>query len=107
MLSVLIDPLEEFFVSTGCDGTVSIWNLIGNNKQVKSWDDVFPSSNDILTSKTLCRPSWKPDGSMLAVPHKGEVIFYSRNGWTETQRFKVSEKKVISNTIFTYFCIRR
>jgi chromosome transmission fidelity protein 4 len=90
VLSVLVDPLEEYFISSGCDGCVCIWNLT-TGKQVKSWNSVFPSSNDIMTSKTLCRPSWKGDGNVLAIPQNNNVILYSRNHWKEETKLKTSE----------------
>lgn len=97
VLSVVIDPLEEFFVSSGCDGCVYVWTM-SSGKQVKSWDGVFPSSNDILTSKTLCRPSWKGDGSMVAIPQQNTVILYSRGGWTEDKILNTSGTNKVSVT---------
>lgn len=93
ILSVRIDPKEEHFVSTACDGSVCIWNLEG--KQVKAWDGVFPSSNDISISKTLCRPSWIGDGKLIAIPIKNEVKLYSSSGWKEVKVLKSSQENKV------------
>jgi chromosome transmission fidelity protein 4 len=87
VLSVVIDPLEEFVVSSACDGSACIWTLGG--KQLQRWDRLFPTSNDISTSSTLCRPSWHPtEGKFLAVPVKDQVNVYFRDGWGQSRSFK-------------------
>jgi len=93
VLAVVIDPKEEFVASSACDGTVCIWTL--NGKQVKNWDRIFPSSNDIMTSPTLCRPSWNPSGKFLAVPQKDHVIIYSRDTWEQARVLKSSQAEKV------------
>ena len=39
-------------------------------------------ANDVATSKSLCRLSWKPHGGkVLAVPVESEVKIYERLTW--------------------------
>jgi WD40 repeat protein len=86
VLSVCISNDDEFVISTGCDGCVCIWDLTG--KQVKSWDGVFQPSNDISTSKTLCRPSWSSNGKILAVPQQNTIDLFSVGDWKELKTLK-------------------
>ncbi|CAG7825087.1 unnamed protein product [Allacma fusca] len=92
VLSVAVDPLKEFIVSSGCDGHVCIWSFDNPNQLVKKWTQVFPTSNDITTSPTLCRMAWHPLlGKQLAVPEKDKIKLYRRETWEEAQSLSSSK----------------
>lgn len=84
LLSVTIDPLKEFIATSGCDGHVCIWSFSKPQTLVKKWSQVFPASNDITTSTTLCRMAWYPSaGKHLAIPFKDKVFICSKGDWEE------------------------
>jgi len=94
VLSVAIDPNEEYVVSVGCDGCAYVWTMTG--KQLHVWDKLFPSSNDISNSSILCRPSWHPqDGKFIAIPGHQQVIAYARGTWNQNRVFKSSSVSFI------------
>ncbi|XP_022092960.1 WD repeat and HMG-box DNA-binding protein 1-like [Acanthaster planci] len=83
VLSVAIDPKNEYIASSSCDGTLKIWNIAD-----QSWEksvSLIPKCSDVSLSKTLCRLSWKPQsGEFLAVPIEKEVQIYERDSWDVT-----------------------
>ncbi|KAK6618989.1 hypothetical protein RUM44_003370 [Polyplax serrata] len=86
VLSVSIDPLDEFLVSTSCDGTSKIWEL-KFGAVVKTFSEVVPVKNDFYKAIVLGHCAWKPQsGSFLAVPKGLELFIYRRHTWEENYR---------------------
>lgn len=99
VLSVALDPLKRYLASSGCDGNVCIWSLSEEGKPVhmeKKMENVFPSSNDISTSQTLCRMSWEANGKLLAIPEEDHVALYARDSWAKLKVLKPKSSKQVS-----------
>lgn len=81
ILSVSIDPLRKYLVSSSCDGCVFLWN-IETKKIEHKWPALLPKSNDFNNSKTLCRICWEPQiGKFMAIPCEYSVQIYRRGQW--------------------------
>ncbi|XP_050438249.1 WD repeat and HMG-box DNA-binding protein 1 [Adelges cooleyi] len=97
ILSVKIDPLCEFLVSSSCDGSVKIWNM-QNTNVVHEWANVIASSNAFQHSKVKCTPLWEPkDGNLLAIPFGKEVKFFQRDVWRElftVHDYRLSDQEI-------------
>ena len=79
--SVAIDPKGKYVASSGCDGTVKIWD-VETYACLKTIDNVVPKCNDFTLAKHLARLSFSPKtGAFLAVPHTKEVKLYNRDKW--------------------------
>jgi len=93
VLSISLDPLMKYFASSGCDGTVNVWSLNSEAPSVaKSWENVFPKSNDISLTLSLCRMQWSPQGAkFLAIPEDNKIVLYSRGNWTRIQAFQCKD----------------
>lgn len=82
VLSVALDPKEEFLASSSCDGTVKIWK-IDDQKVVKSLN-ILSKCSDVSLSKTLCRLCWeKQKGDFLYIPVEKEIQIIERNTWNK------------------------
>ncbi|CAH3160505.1 unnamed protein product [Porites lobata] len=80
VLSVTIDPKNQYLASSSCDGTVKIWKL-EDQTSVTSLS-ILPKVNDARISKTLCRLAWQPgSGKYVAVPVDKAVKVYERESW--------------------------
>ncbi|XP_073683158.1 WD repeat and HMG-box DNA-binding protein 1 [Garra rufa] len=81
ILSVALDPSDEFLASSSCDGSVTVWS-IESQTQVAQWT-VLQKSSDVSNAKSLCRLAWQPrSGKLLAVPVDMTIQLYDRNTWT-------------------------
>ncbi|XP_028837844.1 WD repeat and HMG-box DNA-binding protein 1 isoform X2 [Denticeps clupeoides] len=80
VLSVALDPKDEFLASSSCDGSVAVWR-IDEQARVTSWN-VLQKSSDVINSKSLCRLAWQPSGKLLAVPVGLAVQLYERDSWS-------------------------
>ncbi|XP_043118097.1 WD repeat and HMG-box DNA-binding protein 1 isoform X2 [Puntigrus tetrazona] len=81
VLSVALDPSDEFLASSSCDGSVTVWS-IESQTQVAQWK-ILQKSSDVSNAKSLCRLAWQPrSGKLLAVPVDLTVQLYDRNTWT-------------------------
>uniref|UniRef100_A0A8C1IY41 WD repeat and HMG-box DNA-binding protein 1 n=1 Tax=Cyprinus carpio TaxID=7962 RepID=A0A8C1IY41_CYPCA len=70
ILSVALDPSDEFLASSSCDGSVAVCRFYYNGKHVHN-------------AKSLCRLAWQPrSGKLLAVPVDLTIQLYDRNTWT-------------------------
>lgn len=82
VLSVALDPKEEFIASSSCDGTIRIWK-ISDQKIVKSFN-LLPKCSDSSLSKTLCRLCWENQkGDVLYIPLEKEIQVIERNSWNK------------------------
>uniref|UniRef100_A0A9J8CEV7 WD repeat and HMG-box DNA-binding protein 1 n=1 Tax=Cyprinus carpio carpio TaxID=630221 RepID=A0A9J8CEV7_CYPCA len=73
ILSVALDPSDEFLASSSCDGSVAV-RFYYNGKH---------KSSDVSNAKSLCRLAWQPrSGKLLAVPVDLTIQLYDRNTWT-------------------------
>ncbi|XP_006818558.1 WD repeat and HMG-box DNA-binding protein 1-like [Saccoglossus kowalevskii] len=80
ILSVSLDPKEEYVASSSCDGTVKVWKIKDQNCE-KSLS-LLPKCSDISISKTLCRISWQSiSGKYLAIPVEQQIQIYERDTW--------------------------
>ncbi|XP_053408161.1 WD repeat and HMG-box DNA-binding protein 1-like isoform X2 [Mercenaria mercenaria] len=80
ILSVALDPKEEFLASSSCDGTVRIWKM-SDRSQIQSFT-LIPKCSDASLSKTMCRMCWEPEnGKILYVPVQKEIHMYERETW--------------------------
>lgn len=80
VLSVTIDPKDQYVASSCCDGTVKIWKL--EDQSCLTTLSILPKVNDAKISKTLCRLSWQPvSGKYVAVPVDKAVKIYERDSW--------------------------
>ncbi|XP_060913030.1 WD repeat and HMG-box DNA-binding protein 1 [Labrus mixtus] len=80
VLSVTLDPKDEFLASASCDGSVVVWN-IEQQTQLISWP-LLQKTNDVSNAKSLCRLAWQPGtGKVLAVPVETKVQLYERGSW--------------------------
>lgn len=83
VLSVTMDPKDQYVASSSCDGTVKIWNL--DDQTCKTTLSILPRVNDTRISKTLCRLAWQPgSGKYVAVPVEKTVKVYERDTWKNT-----------------------
>ncbi|XP_056123194.1 WD repeat and HMG-box DNA-binding protein 1 [Rhinichthys klamathensis goyatoka] len=81
VLSVALDPSDEFLASSSCDGSVTVWS-IESQTQVAQWK-VLQKSSDVSNAKSLCRLAWQPrSGKLLAVPVDLTIQLYDKNTWT-------------------------
>ncbi|KAK3588743.1 hypothetical protein CHS0354_024221 [Potamilus streckersoni] len=85
ILSLALDPKEEFLASSSCDGSVRIWSM-SDQKQIHSWS-LLPKSNDVSLSKTLCRLCWDSTGQHLFIPVDKEIHIYERSTWKKVESF--------------------
>ncbi|KAL4237943.1 WD repeat and HMG-box DNA binding-domain containing protein 1 [Mactra antiquata] len=86
VLSVALDPKEEFLASASCDGSVRLWKM-SDRSQITSLS-VLPKCSDVSLSKTLCRMCWEPEeGKVLYVPVNKEIHVYERETWSKTSTF--------------------
>lgn len=66
VLSVALDPSDEFLASSSCDGSVTVWS-IESQTQVAQWK-ILQKSSDVSNAKSLCRLAWQPpSGKVLAI----------------------------------------
>lgn len=80
VLSVTLDPKDQYLASSSCDGSVIVWN-IDDQSPVTRWT-VLQKTNDISTTKSLCRLAFQPTtGKFLAVPVDSQVHLYERGSW--------------------------
>nr|CAB3267679.1 WD repeat and HMG-box DNA-binding protein 1-like [Phallusia mammillata] len=87
ILSVSLDPMDEYLASMSCDGTMKVWNL-SNQESVTSISVVKPS-NDVGNSESMGKICWRPaTGEDIAVPVADGVAIYSRITWQCAQSFK-------------------
>uniref|UniRef100_G3PZ35 WD repeat and HMG-box DNA-binding protein 1 n=1 Tax=Gasterosteus aculeatus aculeatus TaxID=481459 RepID=G3PZ35_GASAC len=78
VLSVTLDPKDDFLASASCDGSVAVWN-IEEQSQLIRWP-LLQKTNDVSNAKSLCRLAWQPAGA-LAVPVETKVHLYARGSW--------------------------
>ncbi|XP_077942026.1 WD repeat and HMG-box DNA-binding protein 1 [Gasterosteus aculeatus] len=80
VLSVTLDPKDDFLASASCDGSVAVWN-IEEQSQLIRWP-LLQKTNDVSNAKSLCRLAWQPAGAKaLAVPVETKVHLYARGSW--------------------------
>ncbi|XP_078314086.1 WD repeat and HMG-box DNA-binding protein 1-like [Crassostrea virginica] len=89
VLSVALDPKQEFLASSSCDGSVQIWKL-ENKEKVKKFQ-ILPKVGDVSLTKSLCRLCWEKNGQFLYVPVENEIQIYDRNSWTTCGSFQNSQ----------------
>ncbi|OWF52969.1 WD repeat and HMG-box DNA-binding protein 1-like isoform X2 [Mizuhopecten yessoensis] len=89
VLSVALDPKEEFVASSSCDGTVRIWQH-NDHSQVTSMN-ILPKTNDVSLSKTMCRLCWDLKGENLFVPVEKEIHIYVRSSWKKAGTFQAED----------------
>ncbi|VDN36952.1 unnamed protein product [Cylicostephanus goldi] len=88
ILCVAIDPSEQVYAVACCDGTVSIYNLLDNEK-LSTHEHMFSAFGDLNVESARHAMSWSKDGSELYVPSQGSVKVIKRDGWTlGTDSFK-------------------
>ena len=80
ILDVCFDPIEKYFLSSSCDGTIRFWSL-RNQLNIKTLTNMHPKSNDFSNSKTFSKCAWHKDGNLIALPAFKEVQFYERELW--------------------------
>ncbi|XP_026098358.1 WD repeat and HMG-box DNA-binding protein 1 [Carassius auratus] len=81
VLSVALDPSDEFLASSSCDGSVTVWS-IESQTQVAQWK-ILQKSSDVSNAKSLCRLAWQPrSGKLLAVPVDLTIQLYDKKTWT-------------------------
>ena len=80
ILDVCFDPLEKYFLSSSCDGSIRFWSL-RNQLNIKTITNMHPKSNDFSNSKTFSKSAWHKDGNLIALPTFKEVHFYERELW--------------------------
>ncbi|XP_062579490.1 WD repeat and HMG-box DNA-binding protein 1-like, partial [Saccostrea cucullata] len=89
VLSVVLDPKEEFLASASCDGSVLIWKL-ENREKVKNLQ-ILPKVSDVSLTKGWCRLCWEKNGKFLYVPMEKEIHIYDRGTWTKTGSLQDSQ----------------
>ncbi|XP_068235136.1 WD repeat and HMG-box DNA-binding protein 1 [Palaemon carinicauda] len=102
VLSVAIDPKGEYVASSSCDGSVRVWmqKLL---PVIASWA-ILPKTNNVSTSRTLCRLSWSKDGRFLCVPIDQEIRFYERDSWEIKHRLTDSSIKQTISVVAVSKC---
>ncbi|XP_052767188.1 WD repeat and HMG-box DNA-binding protein 1-like [Mya arenaria] len=86
VLSIALDPKEEFLASSSCDGTVRVWKMEDRSQVVSL--PVLPKCSDTSLSRTVCRMCWEPDrGQFLYVPVEKEVRALKRGDWSPAYTF--------------------
>ncbi|XP_078484229.1 WD repeat and HMG-box DNA binding protein 1 [Ciona intestinalis] len=84
ILSVAVDPMDEYLASSSCDGNLKIWTL-KDAKCVKTLQ-IIGRSNDVGNSQTLSKISWRPvTGEDIAVPTETGVKIFNRVTWVLLQ----------------------
>lgn len=95
VLSIAIDPLLNYFASSGCDGNLHVWTLSSGHKLpllAKTWENVIRKSADISISESLCRIRWIPKtGAGLAVPLDNRIMVYRRDDWSSVKCYECDE----------------
>ncbi|XP_048732901.2 WD repeat and HMG-box DNA-binding protein 1-like [Ostrea edulis] len=81
VLSLALDPKEEYLASSSCDGCVNVWS-VENQEKVKKLQ-ILPKFSDVSLTKGLCRLCWQKDGKFLYVPMETEIQIYERASWTK------------------------
>ncbi|XP_074651576.1 WD repeat and HMG-box DNA-binding protein 1-like [Tubulanus polymorphus] len=101
ILSIALDPKEEYLASSSCDGTVKVWRL-ADQSCLKTMH-LLPKYSDISLSKGLCRMDWEPkSGRYLAIPTDKEIRLYERDTWDNLRFYAdTSIKTEISITTFS------
>ncbi|RNA00757.1 WD repeat and HMG-box DNA-binding 1 isoform X1 [Brachionus plicatilis] len=89
ILSVVFDPLEKYFASSSCDGSVKFWS-ISNLTNCKTLANLHPKSNDFADSPTWAKLAWHKDAGLIAIPSHKDVHFYERETWI--LKFKINLK---------------
>uniref|UniRef100_A0A1I7XL31 Mcl1_mid domain-containing protein n=1 Tax=Heterorhabditis bacteriophora TaxID=37862 RepID=A0A1I7XL31_HETBA len=80
VLCVKIDPKDEVFAVTCCDGSLSLFHL-QNNTRIVYLEKLFPSFAGIDADNPRHQITWSKDGQSLFVPVQGEVKILIRDGW--------------------------
>lgn len=103
MLSVAIDPLRQYLASSSCDGSVWLWS-VQSQRVAHSWHCLFPASNDVHNSTSLCRLAWQPPGGqLLALPRPHSVEVYGRAEWhSPRHRLQHARLQAISIVAFSH-----
>lgn len=102
ILSLALDPLKMFIISSSCDGSIGCWS-IESHCLAFNWMNVHDKSNDFDNSSTMARPAWQPKaGEVLALPRGGAVELYKRAQWTAPFR-KVSHPRLIGTVSIVTF----
>uniref|UniRef100_A0A673FJR3 WD repeat and HMG-box DNA-binding protein 1 n=1 Tax=Sinocyclocheilus rhinocerous TaxID=307959 RepID=A0A673FJR3_9TELE len=98
VLSVALDPSDEFLASSSCDGSVTVWS-IESQTQVAQWK-ILQKSSDVSNAKSLCRLAWQPrSGKLLAIPVDLTIQLYDRNTWTHVTNLSDSFSSQVVNVV--------
>lgn len=89
ILSVLFDPLEKYFASSSCDGSVKFWS-VSNLTNSKTLSNLHSKSNDFIDSPSWAKLAWHKDGGLIAIPSQKDINFYERETWI--LKFKINLK---------------
>ncbi|KAJ6217957.1 hypothetical protein RDWZM_009114 [Blomia tropicalis] len=83
ILTVALDPLNEYIASSSCNGQICIWS-IESKSIIHRWEEVKVKVNSYLEAENFCRMAWQPiKGDILAVPKSDSVHLYKRKMWNK------------------------
>ena len=101
ILSVSLDNSGANVATSSCDGTTKIWS-VQEKKQIKSFQDIVPKSNDFSNSSSLAGVAWKPgkeNTDILAVAYKNNVTIVQNKGGSISEWVKIKELKPKTTTL--------
>lgn len=72
ILSVDIDPLENFAASSSCDGTVRIWRLSDGSEVKKLF--ILPKFGDVELAASRCKLKFEPTQGEVIITNSNDVL---------------------------------
>jgi len=91
--SLAFDPKNIYLVSSGCDGSLRIWN-IETATLVTSLSNLLPKTES--SDFQYGRMSWHPSGKLLAIPGSNEIRCLERDSWKISFVLKGGHSKPIT-----------
>jgi WD40 repeat protein len=103
ILHLCFDPLEKYFLSSSCDGTVRFWS-IQNLCTVKTLSNIHPKANDFIDSPTFGKAAWHKDGALICIPSEKELQFYERETWYSKFKIQVDNAGTGDSFLVSIVC---
>lgn len=103
VLSICFDPLDKYFLSTGCDATARFWST-QTHENVKTVSNLFTKSNEFGDSVSRGRAAWHQDGGLIAIPANRDIQFYERETWSAKFSIKLGDSDSSEEFFVSIIC---